>query len=699
MQPPAAPIDGGARRSRWHFGVELGVVTVLYVAAAALGLQYAGTDGISPLWPSAGLAVAAVLLRGRSMLVAVAAGSVVANVIDGTSLRLTAWIAAVSAFEAYAAAALMTRWSAAGAFRALSDVPGFFAAAGLSTAAAAALAALGLQRYGANTAGVAFVELFTTWWSGGLVGILVVTPLLLEWSRHRRWTTTGARWFELGALGLMVVAIAAGAFLTTGQPTLPYMVFAPLAWASWRFGARGATALSVLFAAVAVEATALGVGPFADRDTWLLQVFLLFVTVTAVFLGLGSQATHDALEAARASEVASQERLTQVEEIFAHSPNGLAFLDRSRAYRHVNERFAAMVGLRVADFLGRSIDEVDACTHGPRFGFLLAAHLQHVLEDGAPVSDLIYTWPASAHTGPARVWKVGISPHESPQGGIAGLYIEAVDITDLRRAEEERWALERTLAAAREQEGRALRQSDAMKTALLSSVSHELRTPLTSLRTAVSGLAEPSMAADTRRELVTSALGDADYLSRLVNNLLDMSRLEGGTLLPDRQWHTAEELIETAVRRAGEPLTGRQLEIARAEGLPPLHVDGVQVQLALVNLLDNAAKYSPLGTPIHLAVTQDDTAGLIVSIRNLGPPLTADEERRVFERFVRLAPKSASRVRGLGLGLAIAKGAVEAHGGHIWTRRANGWTEFGFSLPLDRPSTAIGPASPDAHGP
>lgn len=633
------------------------------------------------------------------MLVAVAAGSVVANVFDGTSLPLTTWIAAVSTFEAFAAAALMTRWSTAGAFRALGDVPGFFAAAGLSTAAAAALAALGLQRYGANTAGVAFVELFATWWSGGLVGILVVTPLLLEWSRHRHSTTRGARWFELGALAITVAAIAAGAFLTRGHPTLPYMVFAPLAWAAWRFGARGATALSVFFAGVAVEATALGLGPFAGRDTWLLQLFLLFVTVTAVFLGLGSQATHDALEAARASDVASQDRLAQVEEIFAHSPNGLAFLDRSLAYRHVNQRFAAMVGLRVGDLLGCSIDQVDGRTRGPRFGRLLAADLQHVLEDGIPVSDLIYTWPASAPSGPSRVWKVGISPHESPQGGIAGLYIEAVDITDLRRAEEERWALERTLAAAREQEGRALRQSDAMKTALLSSVSHELRTPLTSLRTAVSGLAEPSMGADMRRELVASALADADYLSRLVNNLLDMSRLEGGTLLPDRQWHTAEELIETAVRRAGEPLSGRPLEIVRADSLPPLHVDGVQVQLALVNLLDNAAKYSPGGTPIQLAVTEDDTAGLVVSVRNQGPALTADEEGRVFDRFVRLARTGPPRVRGLGLGLAIAKGAVEAHGGQIWTRRANDWTEFGFSLPLEHPSEALGPDSPPAHGP
>lgn len=684
MSPVAGSLDQPRPGVTWARVAEIPAVTVLYVAAAVLGLQYAGPDGISPLWPSAGLAVAAVLLRGRRMLNAVALGSATANLLDGSSLPLTIWIATVSAFEAWAAAALMTRWSSGGAFRTLRDVPGFLAAAVLSTAVVAAMASVGMSLYGANTVGVALSTLFRTWWSGGLVGILVVTPLLLEWSRHRSWTTSGGRWFEMSALAATVVAIAAGALVISRNPTVPYMVFAPLAWASWRFGARGATALSVCFAGVVVQATALGLGPFANAGTGMVQAFLLFVTVTAVFLGLASQATQDALEAARESEWASQERLTQVEEIFEHSPNGLAFLDRSLTYRHVNQRFATVVGLRMTDCLGRSISHVDGLTSGPQLGRLLAKHLEKVLEGGEPIADLVYTWAGTDVDAPARVWKVGVWPHESPLGGITGVYLEAVDITDLRRAEDERWALERKLAAAREQESRALRQSDAMKTALLSSVSHELRTPLTSMRTALSGLAEASLPADLRRELSASAAADADYLTRLVGNLLDMSRLEAGTLVPDRQWHTTEELIETAVRRVGEPLSSRPVEITRSDDLPPLFIDAMQIQLALVNLLDNATKYSPAHSPIQVIVTADEQQGLILCVRSQGAALTADEEARVFERFFRASRSGPPRVRGLGLGLAIAKAAVESHGGRMWTRRDGAWTEFGFCLPAAR---------------
>ncbi len=151
----------------------------------------------------------------------------------------------------------------------------------------------------------------------------------------------------------------------------------------------------------------------------------------------------------------------------------------------------------------------------------------------------------------------------------------------------------------------ALQQSDAVKSSLLSSVSHELRTPLTAMKTMLFSLQEDgdSQPIPMRKEFLTGIDQELDYLNRLVGNLLDMSRLEAGMLMPHREWHVLDELVEGAIRRVEVLLARRPLHVRLAEGLPPIYVDGVQIQQVLVNFLDNAIKFSPPESPIRITAS------------------------------------------------------------------------------------------------
>ncbi|MBA2251860.1 MAG: type IV pili methyl-accepting chemotaxis transducer N-terminal domain-containing protein [Nitrospirales bacterium] len=244
----------------------------------------------------------------------------------------------------------------------------------------------------------------------------------------------------------------------------------------------------------------------------------------------------------------------------------------------------------------------------------------------------------------------------------------------------------------------ALRQSDDLKSALLSSVSHELRTPLTAIQSLVSGLEDAN--GDVRRELLDGVREEARYLSHLVDNLLDMSRVEAGALRSNRDWHLLEELIEAAIRRLGPALEQRHLRIDLPDSLPTVFVEATELQLVFINLLDNAVKYSPERSTItlHAAVVQ----GMVeVYVSNHGEGIPPDDTDRVFDRFYRTERAVERGISGTGLGLAICKAIIQAHGGDIRVISSAEETTILFRLPLvPEPLTSMMPPLPgfDAGG-
>lgn len=236
----------------------------------------------------------------------------------------------------------------------------------------------------------------------------------------------------------------------------------------------------------------------------------------------------------------------------------------------------------------------------------------------------------------------------------------------------------------------ALRQSDAIKSSLLSSVSHELRTPLTTIKSMLFSVHSNGPQSRVSAEVLTSIEEQVDYLNRLVGNLLDMSRLEAGMLQPHREWNVLEDLVEGALHRLDVFIKDRPIDIKLAPDLPPISVDAVQIQQVLVNLLENAVKFSSPGSPVRLAASVKDRE-LETSVTNTGQGIPPDEVEKIFERFYRLGSTGSSRPPGTGLGLAICKSIIEAHGGQISARSIGGETIFLFRLPITNP---IGEESP-----
>ena len=223
---------------------------------------------------------------------------------------------------------------------------------------------------------------------------------------------------------------------------------------------------------------------------------------------------------------------------------------------------------------------------------------------------------------------------------------------------------------------------ERMRNTLLSSVSHDLRTPLTAIAGAGSALLEAGAAIpeETRRELLETVLEEAEALNRLVGNLLDVTRLGGGALAPNKEWQSLEELLGVVYARLSRQLRDHPVRSDVPPDLPLFAGDGELIQQVLQNLLENAAKYSPSGSPIDVKATARDDE-LVVEIADRGHGLPVEERERIFEKFRRV-PQSGSR-DGAGLGLAICRGVVNLHGGRIWAEeRPGGGAVFRFSLLL-----------------
>ncbi|HKX04832.1 MAG TPA: ATP-binding protein, partial [Methylomirabilota bacterium] len=259
---------------------------------------------------------------------------------------------------------------------------------------------------------------------------------------------------------------------------------------------------------------------------------------------------------------------------------------------------------------------------------------------------------------------------------------------------------ERAQLAAAAEQAQVRAETERLRNSLLSSVSHDLRTPLASITGAASTLIdnEARLDAATRHDLLEALHEEADRLNRLVQNLLEMTRLEAGALVPHTAWHSVEEVVGAALGHFGKALTERPVTARIPAELPLVPMDDVLIEQVLINLIDNAIKYTPPGTPIEVSA-EENAGAVVVEVADRGPGLRPGEERLIFEKFHRTDP--APSVRGAGLGLAICQGIIRAHGGRIWAEnRLGGGVTLRFSLPLkDAPPALTEPPPPsEAHG-
>jgi two-component system, OmpR family, sensor histidine kinase KdpD len=242
-------------------------------------------------------------------------------------------------------------------------------------------------------------------------------------------------------------------------------------------------------------------------------------------------------------------------------------------------------------------------------------------------------------------------------------------------------AIERCDLAREAERVRLQIETERLRNSLLSAVSHDLRTPLATISGATGLLAEKggNLTPEARQTLLESTCDEAERLNRLVNNLLDLTKLEAGAIHPSRALQPIEEVIGIVLDRVEPRSNGVAIETSLPENLPPVPIDGLLVQQALMNILDNAIRFAPKGSKVEISVRQDD-GDLVVEISDRGPGLRPGDEQRVFEKFYRASEQPGS---GSGIGLTICRGIMDLHGGTVAaSNRPGGGAVFRLSFPL-----------------
>ena len=243
-------------------------------------------------------------------------------------------------------------------------------------------------------------------------------------------------------------------------------------------------------------------------------------------------------------------------------------------------------------------------------------------------------------------------------------------------------ALERARLSASESRARILEESDKMKSSLLSSVSHELRTPLATIKASVTSLLSEDVPWDSeaRRELLSAVDEETDHLNQLVGNLLNMSRIEAGGLQLKCHWNVLTDIAAGAVKRARLASQGHRIELDIPDEFPLIFVDDVLMEQVFNNLLSNSMKYSPINSVIQVKARQQDDQTIWVQVNNQGPAVSEGDLDKIFDKFHRVT--AADQITGVGLGLSICKGIVEAHHGQIWAENLEQGFAIRFCLPI-----------------
>jgi signal transduction histidine kinase len=300
-----------------------------------------------------------------------------------------------------------------------------------------------------------------------------------------------------------------------------------------------------------------------------------------------------------------------------------------------------------------------------------------------PVTDLVLLMETVSRDKDYAQRACGSGPKEFVS--LAGSFNEMLTAIQSRDRE-----LERSLVELKKAYGK-LEDLDRLKSYFISTVSHELRTPITSIKAFVELLLiKPDMMEDRKARLLETINSEADRLSRLIGDLLDLSRIESGVMKWRDQDVVLAEIVRSAVNGILPLAKGRGIQIEETveDGLPTLHADRDRIMQVVMNLLSNAVKFTQQGGRITISTSHTASPSEIaVSVSDTGPGIPHDDLRQIFERFHRSGDVLTNTIEGTGLGLSISREIVEHYGGRIWAASEVGrGSVFTFSIPLERMS-------------
>jgi two-component system, OmpR family, sensor histidine kinase KdpD len=294
-------------------------------------------------------------------------------------------------------------------------------------------------------------------------------------------------------------------------------------------------------------------------------------------------------------------------------------------------------------------------------------------------------------TGPGRAEFLPLRAGERRPGVLELVHAEGGEIGGERErllltfANGAALALEQDRLAAEERAATIARESDRLKSALLSSVSHDLRTPLAGIKAAATSLLQPDIVwtEEDRHAFAADIDAEAYRLTRLVANLLDLSRIEAGAIVPNLEWEDVEDLAARVVHRMRLTMPGRDIRLI-AGPVPPVRVDVVQMEQVLTNLVENALRYSDAASPVDIRVHVNQSPAVVeIAVADRGIGIPEAELAHIFDTFYRVAQRGR-RMEGTGMGLAIVRGLIEVNHGTVSVASEPGQgSTFTVSLPIE----------------
>lgn len=674
---------------------QLLALALAYIGLGKLGQAISPVSGFATLvWPPAGIALAALLLGGYRLWPGIALGALGLNCWLGAPLLVACGIAAGNTLEAVLAAFV------------LRSIPGFRSSLDrFQDVIGLAVLAAGVSPILSATAGVTSLTLggivaqadsartWITWWTGDLLGVLLVAPLLLTWHGGPRLSLISfAKVAEAIALGVFLITCAVLVFgqeqeeqaLVHSPVFYPYLLFISLIWAAVRFGVRGAATCMFLLGVIVVGGNAFGLGHFLreeDPTQRLIALSGYIFTASLTTLALGAVVSER--ERSRWLLNESESLLRSIvhgtgDAVYAKDVLGRYVIMNAPGARLMNLPAEAIVGKE--DFAlfteaeARHLREVD----------------QEVMRTGKPLESEEHL----SIGGQARVYHTTTTPYRDSAGKLLGIIGISRDITERRRIEmelgrlEERKRVEQEHAVllARERAAHAEAQDAARaKDEFLAVVSHELRTPLQSMLGWAQVLREKRVDERMRQKGLETIERNVKTQALLIEDLLDISRVVSGTIRLDRQPMHLGPVVEVALAHAMLPADAKsiRLEASIDPDVGELQGDPGRLEQVVSNLLANAVKFTPNGGRVGVRLVRDGKAVRLV-VEDNGRGISPEFLPHVFDRF-RQADSTTTRSHGgLGIGLSIVHHLVARHGGTVKAESEgeNRGATFTVTLPL-----------------
>ena len=691
------------------------LLAAAYFAAAKLSLLLAIPPGYATaVWPPSGIALAAILLLGVEAWPGIWLGAALGNLTVAGSPLLALLIATGNTLEALVASHWIRRsLKDPVRFSSAEDVARFVACCAGSAVLAATVGVASL----ASTAAIPWSDFLLnawTWWQGDTSGMIIVTPLVLSWVAEAgaRWPVRKAIEAAVGAallVGAMLFIFGGATSRGEGLP-LAFLAFPFIIWVAVRFGPREVTTASAIVCAIAIWHTLHGRGAFALGSTNVSLLFLLAYTSTLVIAGLAMSAVIDERERAMAAlrvshdrlEMSVEERTLELEVANQALRAELAEHERqAEILRQSEERFRLMVdGLK--DYAIIMLDRNGKVATWNAAAATIYGYTAHEAE-GIHFSrfytaeDLARQWPEHELMVARAEGRIEDEGWRVRKDG--GRFSANVIISALRGGDGELLGfakVTRDLTARRRLE--ALQESARQMNEFLAMLSHELRNPLASMVNALE-LMRSRPAAD-HAELNHVVERQVAHLARIVDDLLDVSRITRGKIALKKQILDLNAIVAQALE-ASRPLleTRRQtVELQLAEEPLPLEADPTRLAQVLLNLISNAAKYTPEGGRIWAEARREDDLA-VVRVRDNGIGISAALLPKVFDLFVQ-GDRTLDRTEGgLGIGLTLVRRLVEMHGGSVsaFSAGAGDGSEFVVRLPLARGRAVAPPPAREAE--